>query len=382
MPIATIIPCRPNFTAGLTLFRVSADWATYEKALNNLGYETTRPIKVAFLADNFPTDTFTNDYGETFLQKFTDIASQGMAQLAQMAGASTGTQGMINLGQMMSQAGQDTEGILKTALMGAGSAASGLGRGAEKLIRSLNKSEGFGRLIGGKADLINKLVAGHRVDFPQVWRNSAFSPSYTMTVRLYNPKPSNKESTKKHIIGPLAVLLCLAIPRSSDGQTFNWPFFHKVHCSGIYGLDPAVITNIAVVKGGDQQQIADNQSLAIVDVRIDFGSLYNSMLVEDGDGKTITNRPTLRSYLEALEKTKTTEKRKQVAQKMAGVSEKLNIPKTSVTIEQTKHAKLLNKAIAQRRSIALEEESSDRVSSVSSAVANNLIAEMTESGII
>jgi hypothetical protein len=118
---------------------------------------------------------------------------------------------------------------------------------------------------------------------------------------LYNPNPADPESTKKYIAGPLAAILTLGLPRSDNGRTYNWPFFHKIRSTGIYNLDPAIITNIAVIKGGDQQQIAYNQHLAIVDVRIDFSSLYNSILIEEG-GQTMTNRPTLRSYLDALTK--------------------------------------------------------------------------------
>ncbi len=301
MPVLEIIPCKPKFESGLNLFRVEDDSETYLKMLANHGYATTMPIRCAFLADNFPTDSFTNDYGETFLQKFTDVASQGMSQLAQMTGSRTGTEAAKNLGKAFSGMGEEMGGVLGGVMSGAGGIASGVGTGIENMIKSLESKEGSGisNMMGGGAQLLNKMVAGHRVDFPQVWRNSGFTPSYTATIRLYNPNPGDMASTITYIAGPLAVLLCLAVPRSDDGKTYNWPFFHKIKATGIYNLDPAVITNITVVKGGDQQQIAHNQSLGMVDVRIDFGSLYNSMLVEEGD-QTFTNRPTVRSYLDAL----------------------------------------------------------------------------------
>jgi hypothetical protein len=301
MPVLEITPCIPHFQSGLNLFRVEDASKQYLKILNNHGYATEVPIKCAFLADNFPTDSFTNEYGETFLQKFTDVASQGMSQLAQMTGATTGTGGMKNIGSAFSDLGEEMGGMSGGALSGVGGAAQATGEGIEKLIRKMRsgKASGVSRMLGGGAELINKMVAGHRVDFPQVWRNSGFTPSYTATIRLYNPNPASKISTEKYIVGPLAVLLCLAVPRSDDGKTYNWPFFHKVKATGIYNLSPAVITNITVIKGGDQQQISYNQNLGIVDVRIDFASLYGSMLVEEGKN-TFTNRPTVRSYLSSL----------------------------------------------------------------------------------
>jgi hypothetical protein len=116
---------------------------------------------------------------------------------------------------------------------------------------------------------------------------------------LYNPNPSSLEATKRWIIGPLAILLCLAIPRSDDGETYNWPFFHRIRSEGIFDLNPAVITNLTIIKGGDQQSIAWNQRLGIVDVRLDIGSLYTSMVTEE-KGMIGDRRPTVRNYLEAL----------------------------------------------------------------------------------
>ena len=302
MPVLEITPCRPEFKSGLNLFSVVDDSTKYLEILGKHGYSTEMPIRCAFLADNFPTDSFTNDYGETFLQKFTDVASQGMSQLAQMTGATTGTEALERIGGVTKGAGEDVGGFMGKLLQAGGAGAMKMGTDLRALQQSLEAKGGATGIIGGGAGLIDKMIAGHRVDFPQVWRNSGFVPSYTATIRLYNPNPGDPKSTDKYIAGPLAMLLCLAVPRSTDGKTYNWPFFHKIKATGIYNLNPAVITNITVVKGGDQQQIAYNQSLAMVDVRIDFGSLYNSMLVDEGDTQR-TNRPTVRSYIDAIKET-------------------------------------------------------------------------------
>jgi len=301
MPILEIVPCKPHFESGLTLFRIDPDEQKYLKILSNHGFSTDVPIRVAFLADNFPTDSFTNDYGETFLQQFTNVASQGMSQLAQITGAKTGLGGAENIAKAIIATGESLEGVIGTGVKAIGETGAGLARGLQGLKTQLTNSESqLAKSFGGGAEIVDKLLGGHRIDFPQVWRNSAFSPSYTATVRLYNPNPGSEESTKRHIIGPLAVFLCLTVPTSDDGKTYNWPFFHKIKAAGIYNLDPAVITNVSVIKGGDQQQIAYTKQLSIVDVRIDFTSLYTSLLAEEGTD-TFTNRPTVRSYLKALD---------------------------------------------------------------------------------
>ena len=124
MPTATITPCKPDFSQGLSLFRLEESMSTFNDELIKLGYSVNKSaIEVAFLADNFPSDSFVNDYGETFLQKFTDVASQGMAQLAQMTGAQTGTQAIKQYGNILAGFG-DMEGVAGKAFGAAGKAFS------------------------------------------------------------------------------------------------------------------------------------------------------------------------------------------------------------------------------------------------------------------
>jgi hypothetical protein len=120
-----------------------------------------------------------------------------------------------------------------------------------------------------------------------------------MTIRLYNPNPRSVADTKKYIVGPIVALMLLAVPITQDGSTFSWPFFHRIMSPGIYDLNPGFISNITVIKGGDQQQISQQQHLGIVDVRIDVGSLFSTMV----SGKTSLSqktRPTVKKYMNAM----------------------------------------------------------------------------------
>ncbi len=298
MPILSISPCKANFESGIELFSLRSEWDEYTKLLSNHGYvpSTSQYLQYAFIADSFPTDTFRNEYGETFIDKMGDVVSSGFGDLAQMFGASTGSQLAHNLTDK-DFAGK-LSGIGKSIVGGAGNIISGVHDAANGIM-----PENIKKFFNNGMKTINSMVAGARVDFPMVWKNSGFEPSYTATIRLYNPNPGSLKSTQHYIIGPLASLLLLGLPRSADGSTYNWPFLHQISSPGIYDLSAAFISNITVIKGGDQQQIGMNQRLSVVDVRIDFGSLYGSILVDDGKLRS-SNRPTLKSYLKALESEK------------------------------------------------------------------------------
>jgi len=253
-------------------------------------------LRLAFLADNFPTDSFTNEYGESFIQKFSDVASHGMSDIAQFFGAK-------NFGDVVKETGNILSEADNAAASKAGQYITGAHGATQKMMKNWENMEGgsgsVARAMSGMGHLASKVMAGQRVDFPQVWRGSGFAPSYTMTVRLYNPDPSDYAATDEFIVGPLCAILALSLPQTDDGRTYHWPFFHQIECKGLYNLQTAYISSISVVKGGDQQSIAYNQRMGIVDVRIDFGSLYNSLVVEKKPG-SVNNRPTLRKYLKVL----------------------------------------------------------------------------------
>ena len=376
MPVLNITPGIPNFESGLTLFRVDDAWNEYQAILKNHGYELPdKNIRIAFIADSFPTDTFTNEYGETFLQKFTDVASAGVQQIAQMTGSRTATGGLQKIGGELQNIGKDG-GMTGAMFSEIGDLAMSTAAGLESLRGSLQ-----GTSFGGAASLVNNLIGGHRVDFPQIWRNSGFTPSYTITVRLYNPNPGNAKDTEQYIIGPLAVILCLAIPRTQDGKTFNWPFFHKINAPGIYNLNPAVITNVTVIKGGDQQQISFNQKLGMVDVRIDFTSLYGTMVLEENPTMEQA-RPTIYNYLQSLKENDTSlyytrNQMRSEAAKSAGTGTITGSAVIATSTSQSNQQLTAKNAAASRRiaPVVTEQAVGNRVSSSIVSKENNLIGE-------
>ena len=303
MPIIEFWPAEPHFATGLSLFQLdeSAGETAYLKILQNLGFATTLPIRAAFIADNFPTDTFSNEYTETFLQKFTDVASGALSQIVQLTGKSNAADAVSSFGSQVQNFGADVGGVTGSILEKGGELAVNAMAGLNNFVADdPNDKSVLGKIFRGGAGLVNKMLAGHRIDFPQIWSNSGYTPSYSVTIRLYNPLPGNIETTKRYIAGPIACFLALATPRTDNGHSYRWPFYQRIKVAGLYELAPAAITNITIVKGGDQQQIAFNQNLAMCDVRIDFQALHRSMLLEETPSGKFNQRPTVRKYIDQI----------------------------------------------------------------------------------
>jgi hypothetical protein len=297
MPLVKFFPSTPRFQAGLDLFNLAPAWSAYTGLLQENGYITNNKsgegIQLAFLADNFPTDSFTNEYGENFLQKMTNMASEGASSIAQMMGATSASEAWNAMQKNLKESGGTMSGMLATMMGGVGQLAGGL-KGAASAIPAIGGATSAG------INLIDRLAAGSRIDFPMVWKTSGFQPSYSLTIRLYNPFPQSKEATRRFIVGPIIAIMLMGVPRAQDSQTYTWPFLHRIECPGIFELDPGFISNITVIKGGDQQQISLQQRLGIVDIRIDIGSLYSSMM--GSSLKVTSRRPTVRQYGENLTK--------------------------------------------------------------------------------
>jgi len=289
-PIARITPCTSQATMGATVFVAEPAWEKYNEILQLHGYDypgTTDFLSVCFQADNFPADNFQNEYSQSFLEKVTSMVSSGVSDMAQM------------VGDLPKFAGDVTESMKGSGMEGmADMLSEGMNKSANYINNAKNSGSSLSRNI---ANTMVAMASGGRVDFPMVWKNSSFTPSYSMTIRLYNPNPGNAESTQKYIMGPLAALLILGCPHSPDGTVIKWPFLHRIHIPGIANVSPAFISNVSVIKGGDQQSIGWNQRLGICDVRIDFGSLFNSLIIEtDSLDKFGDKRPTLHNYLSGL----------------------------------------------------------------------------------
>jgi len=291
MPTAIFLPQKPKFQGGLTYFSLEDAWGDYTSLLASHGFSIDGPpgVKVAFLADNFPTDTFNNEYGENFLQKFTDVASEGAATISQMFGARNATEAVSNITGALTS----SKNALARGFGGGLQAATELGNVMkEALVQALPK--GAQGAATGAGSILNRMMAGNRIDFPMVWKSSSFQPSYSLTIRLFNPNPRSAASTHKYIVGPIVAILLLGLPQTEDGNTFSWPYLHKIIAPGLFDLTPGFISNITVVKGGDQQQISFQQNLGIVDVRIDIGSLYSTLLASKM-GLSLY-RPSVRKY--------------------------------------------------------------------------------------
>lgn len=298
-PIMEIVPAVSS-DLSQNLYSLKPDINTYKGLLNKHGYSMSgNSLKVAFIVDSFPTDTFSNFYAESFLGSGLQVVSDEASQILQMMNARSGTEAAGKVLRGLSAVGKATGANWLSGLTS--NIASIGGEIQEKFNEVAGQLGPVGDFLKRTAHIANVALGGGRIDLPQIWKNSGFSPSYTITVKLYNPNPTNPEVTNKYIVGPICAILLLALPRTMDKGVpfYTWPFFQQIKVPGLLNLPEAYIGNITIIKGGDQQVVSYKQNLAMCDVRIEFGCLFDTMVTSD-DGNPIDGRPSLREYINEL----------------------------------------------------------------------------------
>jgi hypothetical protein len=271
---------------GLTLFHLKEDYDTYKKVIDKAGctINPTLPLKIAFLNDVVPSESWSNNYQESSWEsKINNMSMDSIREYRQLTGGR-------NLSGAMSEIAKKHlgDGGLFNTITGLTAGATG---GVSKV------AEGLTKMVGGE---LERVVSGNKVDFPLMWESSTYQPSYSFTIRLYDPGASDETYTK-FIIDPLIMLIAFAVPLTESNYSYSFPFLVKTYCPGLFEIKAGFVSSLDIVKGGEANAIRWSQRPKMVDVKLTINELYNTMVGEFNEGGSDEyERPTLKSYFNSL----------------------------------------------------------------------------------
>jgi len=299
LPVMTLYPAYPTLPdgerAGLQLFSLNYEEGVkvYQQVLNSAGIILSpeeRHIHIAFQNDASITESFSSEYGESKFESIGNIAADTMSELRYMTGTKGGKETLEAVGDKLKQGGWVGRNITGPLMSGVGGGAVGLG-------------ESLTEWMGGKSG-ISKIVTGSKIDFPMMWKGSGYSPSYSVTIRLYNPNPKDDAWHNKFIVEPLAKIVAFTIPVSDSPSTFSFPVLCSVMCPGLFQVKAGYVSSVEIIKGGDSNNISYIQRPGMVDVRMTFNDLYNTMISHGLSEIKDKFRPTFSDYVEQMRTTK------------------------------------------------------------------------------
>lgn len=239
-------------------------------------------FKFAVQAENSFNESWSHDFGESTLESLTNVGSAIGSEAKQITNSTSLTDTAIKLLTSVSPELADA-------------AKTGGNWAADLLPQGLKKSISDSNLVSG----IAKIASGSKIDFPMIWRGSSFQPNYSFTVKLWNPYPSSLHHYIKYILNPLYHLLLFMCPISDSNFTYSFPVLCRMKCPGMGAIDAGFISNLDVVKGGDNNDISFKQRPGTVEVRFSIQSLYSTMIIR-GEQDALEDRPTLDKYMRDL----------------------------------------------------------------------------------
>jgi hypothetical protein len=245
-------------------------------------------FKFAVQAENSFNESWNHDFGESMFENATNVGSSIGSELKQITGAtdifgafsSLGTAGMTALRQIPGLSGLLPEESTTPA---------------QPQQQPQQPVQPPNNLMKG----VMNIASGSKVDFPMIWRGSSFQPNYSFTVKLWNPYPSSLPHYIKYILNPLYHLLLFMCPLSDSNFTYSYPVLCRMKCPGMGAIDAGFISNLDVVKGGDNNDISFKQRPGTVEVRFSIQSLYSTMIIR-GEQDPLEDRPTLDKYMRDL----------------------------------------------------------------------------------
>jgi len=293
MPLCYLEPMKQHGELGLEIFTLQPAWDDFENYLNANEVDVGRNNKqlVAMYQDLSPmSETYTNTYSPSAL----------------LSGLTEGLSGTA--GELMYLTGKNIEQNIASAAESENKTLSTIAGGAQDLLKS---AEGLAAGVIGEssaAQMRHALLSGQKIDFPMMWKGSSFSASYDLSIRLYNPSPASDYYYGNLILGPLAALMALVLPKTAidlthpagmQDLTYQWPFLLRFTIPGLVKLDSCYISSMNVVKGGDVNDRAWNNRPNVVDIRLTISPLYNTMLMTT-EIPSKSNQPTLLGELTNL----------------------------------------------------------------------------------
>lgn len=166
-----------------------------------------------------------------------------------------------------------------------------LGPIKQQIDNIVNKIAGGNSIFTTIANSVKTIVSGGRLQFPQIWSNSSFSKSYSISIKLNTPN-TDRVSWWLNIYVPLCHLMGLILPRSEYINSYTTPFIVKAFYKGMFNIDMGIITEMTFTKGKEGSWTKDGLP-TVVDVSFTIQDLYSTMSMTSTEsmfkGKTLQN---------------------------------------------------------------------------------------------
>ena len=258
-------------------YGITYDYAMkrYQKMCKNYLGDSRPPsaLRIFLTDDTVVTDGVGTQYRTNFFQTMADKLSNMAQNITSMASSMT-SQGM-------------QEGVDKAlSYVNTEKIASAIG---DNVSFMSGHKDIMGNILDGLKQGAAIVLKGNKLSLPKIWDNSNYTPTFSVSTRLFSPYGSPK-AVKEFIIKPLVYMLLMAVPQSEDMVSYGRPFAVTVRSWGTSFLTLAGITSISLQRGGSDSVYNIYKQPLIINVNMEFTSLVDGIIAHatsrDNDPRT------------------------------------------------------------------------------------------------
>ena len=171
--------------------------------------------------------------------------------------------------------------------------------------KGIDAAKGLGKKIVDKIDVTGQAairLGGAYYDIPETWKNSSFSRSYSVRMKLES-RLGDPVSIFQTIYVPLACWMVAALPRQTGKKSYTSPFVMQAFSKGMIATPLAMVTSLSITRGDSEFGWTIDNLPRSVDLNINIQDLNPSMYVGLADGsfmEILEHNDTMSNYISTL----------------------------------------------------------------------------------
>lgn len=122
----------------------------------------------------------------------------------------------------------------------------------EKISKLVGNYTSPGHIVERLKSGLTTIAAGGELIFPEIWKDSSYSKSYDLTIKLHAPDPSNL-GIYFDIMVPMLHLLGFVMPIQLGYNGFTSPFLTRAFYKGFFSCEMGIVTDLTINKGGESR---------------------------------------------------------------------------------------------------------------------------------
>ena len=192
--------------------------------------------------------------------------------VSESASAEVGATKLAGLVKGVSEISREAQFFIGTQNFGKWKSADERDGMVDNAISSVAEFIGGTNTSGLRASL-GDAILGMNPMFPEVWKDSSFSRSYTLNFKFHSPY-GHPQAVYQNVLLPFIMLLSMVMPVMSNPGTYTEPFVFQLDCPGYCACDLGICTDFSFTKGGPDNLWTVDGLPRQIDVNMSVKDLY------------------------------------------------------------------------------------------------------------